>query len=118
MKRRTPEERYKYSIRKQQKTLEEFAAHEAEWAEDLINWYRLNKKEIPDDEYRSCAFFINGEYLRKPGALTLLYQMYLRCLRELPEVTKENAFDILCFRYRMYAEVLKTGGYDGRTDWR
>jgi hypothetical protein len=117
MKRRTPEERYKYSIRKQQETLEEFAAHEIEWADDLISWYRLSKKEMPDDEYRACAFFINGEYQRKPGSLTLLYEMYLRCLRELPEVTKENAFDILCFRYRMYAEVLKTGGFDDRKNW-
>jgi hypothetical protein len=118
MKRRTPEERYKDNVHKQQKTLEEFASHEIEWAEDLIHWYRLNKMDMPDDEYRACAFFINGEYLRKPGSLTLLYSMYLRCCRELPEVTMENAFDILCFRYKSYANVLKTGGYDGKQDWR
>jgi hypothetical protein len=118
VKRRTQEERYQYNIRKQQQTLEDFADHEAEWAQDLIYWYRLNKQEMPDDEYRSCAFFINAEYLRKPGSLTLLYQMYLRCLKELPEVTKENAFDILSFRYKSYAKVLQTGGYnDGKPDW-
>jgi hypothetical protein len=39
-----------------------------------------------------------------------------RCIRELPEY-KKIAFDLLAFRFRMYAEVLKTGGYDGRTDW-
>jgi hypothetical protein len=68
---------------------------------------------MPDDEYRACAFFINGEYLRKPGSLTLVYSMYQRCMRELPEVTKETAFDLLGFRYKCYAQVLKTGGYDG-----
>jgi hypothetical protein len=117
MKRRTPEEKYKECLRKQQKTLEEFASHETEWANDLIMWYRICKKEMPDDEYRACAFFINGEYIRKPGSLTLLYTMYLRCMQELPKVTKELAFDLLAFRYKSYAKVLKTGGYDGRTDW-
>jgi hypothetical protein len=77
MRRRTPEERYKDNIRKQQKTLEEFASHEIEWAGDLITWYRATKREIPDDEYRACAFFINGEYLRKPGSLTLVYSIDL-----------------------------------------
>ena len=115
--RRTPEERYKDNLRKQQKTLEEFAAYEIEWADDLIRWYGLRKQEIPDDVYRSCAFFINREYSGKPGSLTLLYSMCEQCRRELPEVTKENAFDILCFRYKMYAAVLKTGGYDGRENW-
>jgi hypothetical protein len=117
MRRRTPEERYKENIRKQQKTLEEFARHEIEWAEHLITWYSLYKKDMPDDEYRACAFFLNKEFTHKPGSLTLMYEMYLRCQRELPEVTKENAFDILRFRYKSYAKVLKTGGFDGRTDW-
>jgi hypothetical protein len=115
-KRRTPEERYKDNIRKQQRILEEFAAHEIEWADDLLLWHRIRKQDIPDDQYRAAAFFKNREYLRKPGSLTLLYEMYLRCCRELPKYTKEIAFDLLAFRFRMYAEVLKTGGYDGRTD--
>ena len=111
MRRRTPEERYKDNIRKQQRTLEEYAAHEIEWAGDLMLWYRLKKEEMPDDEYRACAFFQNKEYLRKPGSLTLLYEMYLRCHRELPQVTKENAFDILRFQFKMYAKTLEKGGY-------
>jgi len=111
MKRKTPEEKYKDSIRKQQKTLEEFAAHETEWANDLIMWYRISKKEMPDDEYRACAFLINAEYLRKPGSLTLLYQMYLRCINELPKVTKELALDLLAYRFKMYAVVLEKGGF-------
>jgi hypothetical protein len=117
MRHRTPEEKYKYKMQKQQKTLEEFAAHEIEWAGDLMLWYRLKKEDIPDDEYRACAFFLNKEYLRKPGSLTLLYEMYLRCYAELPSTTKENAVDLLRFRYKSYAKVLITGGYDGRNDW-
>ena len=111
MRRRTPEERYKYNVRKQEKILSEFSDYENEWANDLITWYRLKKMDMPDDIYRACAFFINREYKNKPGSLTLLYQMYLRCNSELPEVTRENGFDILCFKYKMYAEVLKKGGF-------
>jgi len=111
VKRKTPEEKYKDSLSKQQKTLEEFTSHETEWAGDLITWYGLCHKEIPDDEYRACAFFINGEYSRKPGSLTLLYEMYLRCMRELPKATKENAFDLLAFRYKSYAKALEKGGF-------
>jgi hypothetical protein len=117
MKRFTPEEKYKYNVRKQQKTLEEFAEHEFEWAEHLVMWYKLKNTDMPDDEYRACAFFLNKEYLVKPGSLTLLYSMNERCWNELPEVTRENAFDLLCFRFKMFAAVLKTGGYDGKFDY-
>ena len=118
MKRRTPEERYRYSLRKQQKTLEEFAEHEIEWADYLLDWYRLRKEDIPDDEYRAVAFFKNKEYQRKPGSLTLVYKMFLRCMNELPEVTKELAFDLLAYRFALYAKVLSQEGFDGATDWR
>ena len=111
MRRWTPEERYKENIRKQQETLEEFAAKEIEWAEDLIDWYRSYRREMPNDEYRACAFFLNKEYLRKPGSLTLLYGMHERCMNELPEFTKELAFDFLCFRFKSYAKVLQIGGF-------
>jgi hypothetical protein len=114
-KRRTPEERYKDHIRKQQQILEEFAAHEIEWADDLLMWYRIKKLDMPDDEYRAAAFFKNREYLRKPGSLTLLYEMYQRCLDELPEPTKEIAFDLLAYRFKIYAVTLAKGGYDDRT---
>ena len=115
--RRTPEDRYKYNIRKQQKKLEDFAAHEIEWADDLIHWYRLNNLDMPDDEYRACSFFINKEFSKKPGSLSLLYQTFIRCIDELPTVTRENAFDLLAYRFKLYAAVLKTGGYDGGTNW-
>ena len=117
MRRRTPEERYNYSVRKQQKTLEDFAEHEIEWAEHLIYWYQSLKTDMPDDEYRACAFFINKEFQKKPGSLTLLYEMYVRCLNELPEFTREIAFDLLRFRYKSYANVLRAGGYDGKPNW-
>jgi hypothetical protein len=116
-KRKTPEERYRESLYKQQRILEEFAAHEIEWADDLLMWYRIKHREIPDDKYRAVAFFKNREYLHKPGSLTLLYEMYRRMNKELLEPTKEIAFDLLAFRYRMYAATLRKGGYDGRTDW-
>jgi hypothetical protein len=111
MKKRDIETRYKDNVRKQRRILEEFAEHEFEWARDLTLWYRLKKEDMPDDEYRACAFFQNREYRDKPGSLTLLYQMYRRCNKELPDVTRENAFDILRFRYRTYAKVLEAGGY-------
>jgi hypothetical protein len=111
MKTKNVEERYQDNMRKQQKTLEEYVEHEVEWAGQLIKWYGRKKEDMPDDEYRACAFFLNKEFLRKPGSLTLTYGMYLRCVRELPGVTKENAFDILRFRFRMYAKVLQTGGF-------
>ena len=110
-KRKTPEERYTENVRKQRKILEEFAAHEIEYADDLLLWYKIKKLEIPDDEYRAVAFFKNREYARKPGSLTLVYEMFLRCMRELPEYTREIAFDLLAYRFKMYAEVLNAGGY-------
>jgi hypothetical protein len=111
--RRTPEDRYKERVRKQQQTLEEFAAHEIEWANDLMLWYRVKKLEMPEDEYRGCCYFINREFSRKQGSLTLVYEMYKKCREELPQVTSENAFDILRFTFRMYAQVLIKGGYGG-----
>jgi hypothetical protein len=110
-KRRDPETRYKENIRKEQKTLEDYAAHEIEWADDLLMWYRVKKREIPDEEYRAVAFFKNREYLMKPGSLTLLYSMYRRMLQELPPTTRENAFDLLAYRYHVYAVTLEKGGY-------
>jgi len=117
MKRRTVEEKYNENVRRQRKILEDFAEHEIEWAGHLMTLYRLRKKDMPDDEYRACAFFLNKEFSYKPGSLTLCYEMYNRCNSELPEFTKEQAFDLLRFRYKIYAKVLITGGYDERLDW-
>ena len=111
MKRRTPEERYKESIRKQQKLLEDFAECEYERSDDLLLWYSIKKLDMPEDVYRACAFFRNREYRNKTGSLTLLYQMYVKCNNELPSITKEMAFDLLRYRYRMYASALAKGGF-------
>jgi hypothetical protein len=111
MKKRDPETRYRENIRKQQRELEEYAAHEIEWANDLLLWYRARKEEIPDEEYRAAAFFINREYRDKRGALTSLYLMYQRCNMELPLPTRETMFYHLAYRFKVYAEALKQGGY-------
>jgi len=111
IRRRTPEDRYNLKIRKQEKILEEFAAHELEWANDLMLWYKIKNLDMPDDEYRACAFFQNREYKNKAGSLTLLYKVYVRCINELPKVTKENAFDLLRFQFKLYAKTLEKGGY-------
>ena len=109
--RSTAEQRYKENLRKQQWALEDFVKHETGWAEDLLSCYRIQKKEMPDDEYAACVYFQNKDYIRKLGSLTLLYQVYLRLPEELPEVTRENAFDLLRFRYRMYSSALKKAGF-------
>jgi hypothetical protein len=111
MRRRTIEERYQDNVRRQRRELLDFAEHEIEWAGLLIKLYGCKKLEMPDDEYRGCAFFLNKEYQRKPGSLTLLYEVCNRCYRELPEYTKENGFDLLRFRYKTYAVTLEKGGY-------
>ena len=111
IRRRPPEERYKNSIGKQQKALDEFAEHETRWAEDLLLWHRLQKKEIPDVEYRAAAFFLNKEFIDKPGSLTMLYILHNRLLDGLPSPTRELAFDLLAFRFRKYGQALIEGGY-------
>ena len=116
-KRLTPEDKYKLAIRKQERILEEFAAHEIEWADDLLLWYEIRKEEMPSDVYRAFAFFKNREFQKKPGSLSLLYNIFMRCIDELPTPTPEIAFDLLVFRYRKYAATLKAGGFDGRENW-
>ena len=109
--RRTPEERLKFNVRKQTEALEDFAAYENDWSDLLLLWYRLKKEETPLDVYRACAFFQNKEYLSKAGSLSLLYKTSVRCNEEMPYVSKETAFDVLNYRYRMYAKVLESGGF-------
>jgi hypothetical protein len=112
-KRRTPETKYFEKTSKQRSKLEEFARHETEWAEDLLLWHRARKDEIPDDEYRGAIFFTNREYLKKPGSLTLCYLAYQDMMKELPPATKETAYRLLSYRYKVYCAVLEKGGYGG-----
>ena len=111
MKRPTPEERYRNSLQKQQKTLDDFSRHEREWAEDLILWYQARREEMPDDEYRGVAYFLNKEFEKKSGSLTMLYRLYSKMLGELPKPTKELAFDLLAFRFSKYGNALLKEGY-------
>jgi hypothetical protein len=111
MRSRDPESRYKENVKKQNKLLGEYAAHEIEWADDLLSWYRAKKQEIPDDEYRAVAFFKNREYLTKPGSLTGCYLAYQKMMEELPSWTKENGFYLLAYRYKVYAGTLERGGF-------
>jgi hypothetical protein len=111
MRSRDVETRYYELVRNQRKALQEYAAHEIEWADDLLMWYRVKKIEIPDDEYRGVAFFKNREYVRKPGSLTLCYLLYQQIMDEIPAPIKETEFYWLGFRYRMYAAALEKGGY-------
>jgi hypothetical protein len=110
---RDPETRYRDNLRREQKALEEFAAHEIEFADDLLLWYRVKKRDIPDDDYRAAAFFKNREFQGKPGSLSLLFSMYRHMNKELPGATRENAFYLLAYRYKVYAMALAKGGYDG-----
>ena len=110
-KRRNAEQRYQDGINQQKIKLDDFISHETEWANDLIVWYRCKKLDMPDDEYRGCAYFLNKEYLKKAGSLTLLYETHLRCEADLPEFTKESAFDLVRYKYKTYAHVLSKGGY-------
>jgi hypothetical protein len=103
--------RYHDKVRHEQKILEDYAAHEIEWADDLLLWYKAKQRVIPDDQYRAVAFFKNREYLMKPGSLTLLYEMYRKLTQELPHPDKEIAFDWLAYRYTVYALALEKGGY-------
>ncbi|GHV63901.1 hypothetical protein AGMMS49587_15150 [Spirochaetia bacterium] len=108
---RDPESRYREMLRRAQETLEEFAAHEIEWANDLLLWYRVKQMDIPDDEYRGVAYFLNREFLGKPDALTLLHTLYEDYEKKSQMVTKENAFDLVARRYKLYGMALEKGGY-------
>jgi hypothetical protein len=111
MKRLSPEEKYLYSLRKQREALVSFAADEELNAGLLLSYYRQKGRDMPDDIYRASAFFINREYQRKPGSLFLLYRTKEKLQKEFTEITKENAADVLCYRYQMYAAMLREGGY-------
>jgi hypothetical protein len=111
MRRRDPESRYRENLRHEQKALEEFAAHETEFSENLLTWFRIKHLEPGDDEYRGICYFQNREFILKPGSLALLYSAYEKLMNELPQTTRENAFDLLRYRFKVYAHVLEKGGY-------
>ena len=62
MARRDPETRYRYAIRHEVEDLDAFLKYEIDSAEYLLQIARLRSFELPDDEYRTVAFFKNAEY--------------------------------------------------------
>jgi hypothetical protein len=67
-KRGTPEERYKENIRRQQTLLEEFAAHEIEWADDLLRLFVLGQGSClygirPDQSHPYAPSKVRGSIL-------------------------------------------------------
>ncbi|GHV04035.1 hypothetical protein FACS189485_08570 [Spirochaetia bacterium] len=109
---RDPIVRYHDLVRHEQKALEDFVSYEAEWADDVLTWYRIHKLDIPDDVYRAAAFFRNREFTRKPEALWLLYVEREKWNKELPLTTEEMKFDLVADRYKRYARILEMGGFD------
>ena len=110
-KRRDAEQRYQDALNQQRTILDDFIFHETEWANDLMLWYRVKKIDMPEDEYRGCAYFINKEYVKKVGSINYLFEAHLKCLAELPDCTKETAFDLVRYKYKVYALVLSKGGF-------
>jgi hypothetical protein len=112
MRKRDPESRYREKLRHEQKALEDFASHEIDFSENLLTWFRVKHLEPEDAEYRGICYFQNREFILKPGSLALLYATYEKLITELPQTTKENAFDLLRWRFKLYARVLEKGGYN------
>ena len=110
-KRRNVEQRYQDEMKKQKRKLDEFISHETEWANDLMLWYRVKNIDMPEDEYRGCAYFINKEYSRKKGSILYLYEAYKKVIEEMPVMSKETAFDQVKYLYKTYALILEKGGY-------
>jgi hypothetical protein len=113
MRRKNWEAEYFERTRKQTEELRRFAQDEELNAGFLIDYYRRKERDMPDDIYRACAFFINKEYLykNKSGALSLLCQTEDKRKKESPAVTKENYIDILCYKYQLFAAMLRQGGF-------
>jgi hypothetical protein len=105
------EERYQYRIRSQIEALDEFARSETQMAEYLVGRYRRNKSDMPLEEYRGAAYFINSEFNVKGGSLFLLYDIKERLEKELPAITSETVFDHISYRFKVYGNALQTGGY-------
>jgi hypothetical protein len=106
----TYEEKYFDRVRKQQQKLEEFVAHEKEWGNDLIRWYKARGQEMDDDVYRAILYFRYDEFLKTPIALSLLYTAYNEVHKELMKCRLEDGFAEVVYRFRTYYLVLKKEG--------
>jgi hypothetical protein len=105
------EERWLYHTRKERKILEDFVREEKLMAMTVFDIYRQKHVEMPDDVYRGIAFFINEEWLKKPGSLCLLYETKQHILADMPAVEKETALDQTCYFFKVYCAALTKGGF-------
>jgi hypothetical protein len=108
------DERYNYTYRKEHALLEQYANDKRMFADGLIDIYKMDGREIPDDIYRACVFFINSEYNTKPGSLWSLYEASEKFHKENPHTPKERFMDKLCYEFQLMAQVLEDGGFNGR----
>jgi hypothetical protein len=111
MRKRNYENIYRENIRLQRKELKSFIDRCTSDADDLICLYKCEKADMPDDEYRSAAFFLNKEYEKKVLALLELYKLQKKLYAELPKTTKENCLVKLQFKFKVFSEALKEGGF-------
>ena len=109
MRKFSDEEKYNYLVRAQRKDAEEFIESGELEADCLLKKYKQSDIEIPLDIYRACAFFVNKEYKTKFGSIALLFQTKEKLQDTLPELTRENCMDQLCYKFQMYARVLEQG---------
>jgi hypothetical protein len=111
MRKRNYELVYYERLKNQREALERFADDTADEAEALAGVYRRRKKDMPDDEYRSCAFFMNREYRNKNGSLFLLYRTKEKLKTELPSATDAAALDRIRYQFRVFTQMLAEGKY-------
>jgi hypothetical protein len=106
-KRKSRVDKYLAKIELEKDKLKCFANDEELNADMLLYRYKLDGRDVPDDIYRACAFFINGEYNTKSGILPVLYQTRESLRSNLPKVIKENAIDQLCYRLQVYNRLIE-----------
>jgi hypothetical protein len=110
-KRMSAKEKFLYKMRNVQKTLDEFEENQRLTADTLLYTYKHGNRDMPDDVYRSVAFFLNQEYKNKSGALYRLHQAYEKLQKEMPYSTKENIVEYISYIFKVFTQVLDEGGF-------
>jgi hypothetical protein len=110
-KRISDEVRYNYLVREQKRQAEEFIENEDLETSYLFSKFKKSGLDMPLEIYRACAFFKNKEYKMKLGSIALLFQTKEGLQKEIPELTKENLFEQICYKFKMYSKVLEQGGF-------
>jgi hypothetical protein len=105
------EEKHLFKTRKERKILSGFLEEETLMAQVVLALFRQKQVDPPDDVYRGLAYFINEEWIKKPGSLCLLYETKKSVEADMPPVIKETAFDQACYFLKAYCAVLTKEGY-------